>query len=189
MPPVHPQSTMQEVLAAYPGAQRALFKRYHIGGCSSCAFRPDETLADLCARNGHLDPLAVLESLKTAHEEDEKMMISPRELADLRARGETVRLLDIRTREEWDAVRLEGATRMSQETMKEILGHWPREALLVIYDHTGRTALDAAAFFLGHGFTRVRCLRGGIDAWAREVDSKLPRYRLEGAPAAAASPA
>jgi rhodanese-related sulfurtransferase len=172
-------STMQDVLAAYPGAQRALFKRYHIGGCSSCAFRPGETLAEVCARNGNLDASQVIENLKTAHEEDEGMMISAGELAGLRGKDSSVKLLDIRTREEWDAVHIEGATRMSQETMKEILGHWPRESLLVIYDHTGKTALDAAAFFMGHSFKNVRCLRGGIDAWAKEVDTQMPRYRLE----------
>ena len=47
---IGPQSTMADVLAAWPGAQRALFRRYHIGGCSSCAFRPDETLAQVCER-------------------------------------------------------------------------------------------------------------------------------------------
>jgi rhodanese-related sulfurtransferase len=178
-PSINPQSTMQEVLAAYPGAQRALFKRYHIGGCSSCAFRPDESLEEVCDRNGNLKVGQVLEYLKTSHHEDEKIMISPRELVDLRAKHPGLKLLDIRTREEWEAVRLEGATRMSQETMKEILGHWPRESLLVIYDHTGQTALDAAAFFMGHSFAKVRCLRGGIDAWAREMEPKMPRYRLE----------
>jgi rhodanese-related sulfurtransferase len=176
-------STMQEVLATYPGAQRALFKRYHIGGCSSCAFRPDETLGDICARSGGLNVAEVLGHLKSSEEEDEKVMISPRELAELRAKNASLKLLDIRTREEWDAVHIEGATRMSQETMKEILGHWPRESILVIYDHAGKTALDAAAFFMGHSFTSVRCLRGGIDAWAREVEPKMPRYRLEPTPA------
>jgi rhodanese-related sulfurtransferase len=48
-----------------------------------------------------------------------------------------------------------------------------------VCDHQGRLALDAAAFFLGHGFKEVRCLRGGIDAWAQEVDPKIRRYRLE----------
>ena len=47
---------MAALLEAYPGAQRALFRNYHIGGCSSCGFRPDETLADVCDRNGGLDP-------------------------------------------------------------------------------------------------------------------------------------
>jgi hypothetical protein len=32
----NPQSPMSAVLENFPGAQRALFRRYHIGGCSSC---------------------------------------------------------------------------------------------------------------------------------------------------------
>src|SRR4051812_26581094 len=170
-------SPMRDVLEIFPGAQRALFKRYHIGGCSSCAFSPDETLAELCARNGAINVAEMIDHLKTSHLQDEQMQISASELrAKLPA---DVKLLDVRTREEWDAVRIEGAVRMSQETMQEILSKWPRESTLVIYDHTGKTALDAAAYFQGHGFKDVRCLRGGIDAWAREVDPKLPRYRLE----------
>jgi rhodanese-related sulfurtransferase len=26
------------------------------------------------------------------------------------------------------------------------------------------------------GFTRVKSLRGGIDAWSLEIDPKIPRY-------------
>jgi rhodanese-related sulfurtransferase len=63
--------------------------------------------------------------------------------------------------------------------MQDILGHWPREELVVIYDHRGRQSLDAAAYFMGQGFRKVRCLRGGIDAWSRETDTSIPRYRLE----------
>jgi rhodanese-related sulfurtransferase len=39
--------------------------------------------------------------------------------------------------------------------------------------------LDAAAYFLGHGFENVHCLRGGIDAWSQEIDQTIPRYRVE----------
>ncbi len=35
---------MSAVLEKFPGAQRALFRRYHIGGCSNCGFLP----MDLC---------------------------------------------------------------------------------------------------------------------------------------------
>jgi rhodanese-related sulfurtransferase len=59
------------------------------------------------------------------------------------------------------------------------LSKWPREQALVIYDHRGQQSLDAAAYFLGHGFKNCRALRGGIDAWAKDVDSKIPRYKLE----------
>jgi rhodanese-related sulfurtransferase len=173
---ISPESPMREVLEVYPSAQRALFKRYHIGGCSSCAFQPDETVAQLCARNGNIDVNEMIAHLQTSQQQDEQMQISP---AELRDRSSGVKLLDIRTKEEWDAVRIEGAVRMSQETMQEILGKWPRETTLVIYDHTGKSSLDAAAFFQGHGFKDVRCLRGGIDAWAKEIEPKMPRYRLE----------
>ena len=173
-----PQSKMAQVLERYPGAQRALFKRYHIGGCSSCAFQPGETLEQLCRRNNNLDVTEMIEAIQSSHEQDAKILIAPAELASLRKQDHSLRLLDVRTREEYDAVRIEGAVLMSQQTMQEILGRWPRQELFVIYDHAGSQALDAAAYFAGHGFEQVRCLRGGIDAWSREVDLKLPRYVL-----------
>jgi rhodanese-related sulfurtransferase len=170
-------SPMKRVLEVFPGAQRALFRRYHIGGCASCAFQPDETLDALCARNS-LNADEVIEHIKTSHQQDEQLQISAPELAALRDAG-TVRIVDVRSREEFDATHLDGAVLLSQPVMQDILGHWPRNELIVIYDHRGRQSLDAAAYFTGHGFAIVRCLRGGIDAWSREVDSKVPRYRLE----------
>src|ERR1700729_678765 len=81
---ITPQSTMADVLAAYPGAQRTLFRKYQIGGCSSCGFQPTETLAQLCARNNNLNVAEVLQHIKASHEQDEKIFISARELAELR---------------------------------------------------------------------------------------------------------
>ena len=63
--------------------------------------------------------------------------------------------------------------------MQEILAGWPKDHLLVLIDHMGARSLDAAAYFAGHGFTNVRGVRGGIDAWSAEVDPSLPRYSLE----------
>jgi len=169
---------MREVLEAFPGAQRALFRRYHIGGCSSCGFQPAETLEQLCARNNNLNATEVIEHISSSHAQDAKVLLAPAELAQLRQQHPALRLLDVRTREEYEAVHIEGAVLMSQEMMQEILSRWPRSELFVIYDHQGKQGLDAAAYFLGHSFENVRCLRGGIDAWAQEVDLKMPRYRL-----------
>src|SRR5216117_3407678 len=110
---IGPQSTMREVLEVYPGAQRALFKRYHIGGCSSCAFQPQETLAQLCERNANINVEEVIEHLKTSQQQDEQMQISARELAAALQKDKSLKLLDIRTRDEWGAVRIDGAVRMS----------------------------------------------------------------------------
>ena len=164
---------MKDVLEAFPGAQRALFRRYHIGGCSSCAFQPTETLQGLAERNG-ANVGEMLAHIKTSHEQDEKFFMSPLEVKKTSA----LRLLDVRTREEHEAVAIPGSILMSQETMQEILSRWPRNEPFVIYDHQGKQCLDAAAYFAGHGFENVRCLRGGIDAWAQEVDTKMPRYTL-----------
>ena len=176
---INPQITMSELLERYPGAQRALFRKYHIGGCSSCGFQPNETLAGVCARNENLDVDEVAEHILTSDAADRAMQIEPRELADRLAAGENIHLLDIRTREEFDAVKLPGAQFFTQELMQDILGQWRREELLVIYDHQATRSMDAAAYFQGHGFEKVKSLRGGIDAWSAEVDPKLPHYHLE----------
>ena len=67
---------MNAVLKIFPGAQRALFRRYHIGGCSSCGFSPDETLAQVCARNGNLDVAEVLAHIQSSHDQDVKVSVS-----------------------------------------------------------------------------------------------------------------
>jgi rhodanese-related sulfurtransferase len=175
---IAPQSTMGDVLVAYPGAQRALFRRYHIGGCASCGFQPTETLEQVCRRNGGLDVNEVLDQIRTSHEQDARILIEPKELAEWLKQDKSIRLLDVRSREEFEAVHIEGAVLMSQPLMQQILAEGTNTRPLLIVDHQGRQGLDAAAYFLGHGLTNVRCLRGGIDAWSQEVDPKLPRYRL-----------
>jgi len=175
---INPQSSMSAVLTAFPGAQRALFRKYHIGGCSSCGFQPTETLEQVCARNGNLNVSEVLEHIRSSHEQDAKILISPQELAEMIRKGEPVKLLDVRSREEYQATHIEGSVLMSQQTVQEIMGRWPRDRAFIIVDHEGRQGLDAAAYFMGHGFDQVRCLRGGIDAWSQEIDKTVPRYKL-----------
>lgn len=155
-----------------------MFRRYHIGGCSQCGFQPTETLAQVCERNGGLNVDEVLEHIRASHEQDAKIVIEPKELAEWLNKDKSVRLLDVRSREEFEAVHIEGAVLMSQPATQEILAEGTNSRPLVIIDHRGKQGLDAAAYFIGHGLTNVRCLRGGIDGWSREVDPKLPRYRL-----------
>ena len=173
-----PQTTMTRVLEVFPGAQRALFRRYHIGGCSSCGFSPDETLAQVCARNGGLAVAEVLAHIRSSHELDAKILISPAELAALLQTDKSVKLVDVRSREEFEAVHIAGSVLLSQEVMREIMASGSNKCPIVIVDHQGKNALDASAYFIGHGLESVRCLQGGIDAWAQTVDPAMRRYRL-----------
>lgn len=175
---ITPQSTMRDVLELYPGAQRALFRRYHIGGCSSCGFQPEETLEQVCRRNNNLNVGEVLDHIKTSHEADEKVFIAPKDLAEWLQQEKSIRLVDVRSREEFEAVHIEGSMLLSQDVMRQIMSDGSNTCPLVVIDHQGRQALDAAAYFMGHGLQNVRCLRGGIDAWAQEVDTKMRRYRV-----------
>ena len=171
-------SPMRQVLEQFPGAQRALFRRYHIGGCSSCGFSPDETLAEVCGRNGNLDVTEVLAHIQSSHEQDAKVLISPKDLVELIKKDKSVKLVDVRSREEFEAVHIEGSVLLSQPVMQQLMASGSNSEPVVVIDHAGKNGLDAAAYFMGHGLQNVRCLRGGIDAWAQEVDPKMRRYKL-----------
>lgn len=173
---IDPNLPMRDLLAQYPSAQRALFRAYHIGGCSSCGFRPDETLAEVCARNDNLPVADAVNTILNAHEADQAMQISPADAATFVKNGKA-KLVDVRTREEFDAVNIPGSHFMTQELMHE-LGGWPKDELIIFVCHHGIRSLDAASYFAGHGLENVRSLTGGIDAWSIEIDQSLPRYEL-----------
>src|ERR1051325_2832919 len=99
-------SSMKEVLEAYPGAQRALFRRYHIGGCASCGFQPTETLEQICQRNGGLEVNEGLDRIRASHAQDERLLIEPKDLAEWLKQDKSIRLLDVRSREEFEAVHI-----------------------------------------------------------------------------------
>lgn len=165
---------MREVMEALPGARRALFARYHLGGCQSCAFSEEETLDELCAR-AELDPHEVLEHLRESHVIDLAMLIAPKDVAE---REEEALLVDVRTREEHEAVKIDGSVFFSQELQEKIFAEKPG-GLVVLYDHTGKYVLDQVAWFRGHGIENAFGMAGGIDAWSQEVDEGVMRYRVE----------
>ncbi len=68
---------MRELLEQFPGAQRALFRRYHIWGCASCGFSPEETLAGVCARNDNLEVEEVIEHILTSDAAERALQIEP----------------------------------------------------------------------------------------------------------------
>jgi rhodanese-related sulfurtransferase len=123
-----------------------------------------------------LSVIEVLDHIQSSHEQDAKVLIEPQELARWRQEDSTLRLVDVRSREEFEAVHIEGSVLLSQDAMRQIMGDGTNARPLVVIDHQGKTALDAAAYFMGHGLQNVRCLRGGIDAWAKEVDPQMRRY-------------
>ena len=97
---IHPDMTMQEIMEAVPAAQRALFQRYHVGGCSSCGYEPTDSLAKVCKDHNLLDVNGVVKTILLAHETDQKMQVPPSTVKQWLDAGELGRFLDVRTPEE-----------------------------------------------------------------------------------------
>lgn len=167
---------MNQLNAHFPGARRALFAKYHIGGCSSCAYKDDETIAEVAERNEFSVEEAIQHILES-HTFDTKMMLSPLEAQQHLEKG--AHLIDTRTREEHEAVAIKNSLFLTQELQQEAFGTWHKDQIVILYDHLGDKALDTCAWFKGHNLNNTFIIKGGIDAWSQEIDSSLARYRLE----------
>ncbi|MCI0339934.1 MAG: rhodanese-like domain-containing protein [Planctomycetales bacterium] len=179
-------TTMREILEAYPAAKVGLFQRYHVGGCQSCGYEPGETLGSVLRRNNIQDPIEkVVETIRSAHEVESKLHIGVRELKSRLGRGESPRILDLRTPEEFAAGRLPGAVLLTPEVSFEALEAWPKEDLVVVYDAEGKTSLDRASWFRAYGLKNARSLDGGFRTWkgieaeAAEAKKKKPLLGLQ----------
>lgn len=171
------RSTMQDVLQAFPSAQRALFAKYHIGGCNSCGYQPEDVLEDVARRHNITDADEIVAFLQTADEADRRIQASVADVAAALRGANPPRLLDVRGPDEWAIAHLPGATLVDQMVAQEVMT-WPKETPIVLYCHTGRRSLDAASYLAGHGFHNVRSMTGGLEAWSREIDPTVPRYEV-----------
>ena len=168
-------STMAEVLEAYPSAQRALFTRYHIGGCSSCGFQPSDALQEVCKSHNILNVEEVIEFIKQSDEVDKKIQVAATDAAKLIMDDKKTKLLDVRDQDEYRLAHIEGAMLVTQENLEEVMS-WPKDTPILVHCHHGIRSMDAASYLIGHGFTNVRSIQGGIEAWSNEVDPSIPHY-------------
>ncbi|MBI4249231.1 MAG: rhodanese-like domain-containing protein [Elusimicrobia bacterium] len=168
-------STMQEILDAYPGAQSALFSRYHVGGCSSCGFQPGETLEQVCQSHSIGDVEEVIQHIKSSADAEQALSLSPQEL-QMRLEKSAFKIIDIRTPEEFEMLHLEEARPATQELVEEVLTRWPKDSEFVLVCHDGKMSREAASNLRTQGFVNVKALKGGLAAWSKEIDPLFPSY-------------
>ena len=107
---------------------------------------------------------------------DDPCEMSVRELSDRLAKGDDLLLVDVREPHELAIASFPNALHVPLRTVPARAGELPRERLLVLTCHKGIRSMRALEILREMGFTRLRNLSGGIDAWSREVDSSVPRY-------------
>jgi monothiol glutaredoxin len=66
--------------------------------------------------------------------------------------------------------------RVLEEEGYAALAALPKDTALAFICHHGISSRSAAERFIAHGFTNVYSVDGGMDAWAAEIDSSVPRY-------------
>jgi len=176
-PSITKRSTMNDVLQAYPSAQRALFRRYHIGGCNSCGYQLEDALEDVARKHGIQDAEEIVAFLKEADETDRRIQTTVAEVAMALRGPNAPKLLDVRSPDEWQIARLPGAQLVDERLAQEVMT-WATDTPIVLYCHSGQRSLDAASYLAGHGFHNVRSMVGGIDAWSVEIDGTVPRYEV-----------
>ncbi len=101
--------------------------------------------------------------------------ISVKELKQRLGQGQSIALLDVREPFEQQLCSLGGQLIPLRELdqRKEELN---RESEIIVYCHHGMRSQSAVNLLRRSGFSNVKNLDGGIDAWAREIDKSMPRY-------------
>lgn len=169
------EMTMEEILSKVPSAQRALFQRYHVGGCSSCGFQPTDTLAKVCKDHNLLDTSGVVQTIRNSHETDQRMQVEPTDVKAWIDAGEDFSFIDVRPAEEIAIAAIEHAEPLDFTNSEKYM-QLPKDRKIVFSCHSGVRSMDVASYFLGHGFQHVYSMRGGITAWSDQVDSTVPKY-------------
>ncbi len=103
--------------------------------------------------------------------------ITVKELKDRLDKDDKPFLLDVREPYEYSMAKIEGSVLIPLGTLPESLDKLDRNAEIVAYCHHGMRSADAVGFLLKLGFSNVKNLVGGIDAWSIQVDPSVPRYR------------
>ncbi|MGH7537536.1 MAG: molybdopterin-synthase adenylyltransferase MoeB [Gemmatimonadales bacterium] len=85
-------------------------------------------------------------------------------------------VLDVREPHEVAIARLEGTRRIPLRELPLRLHELDGHAEIVTHCHHGVRSMRALEILKAAGFSKVRSLRGGIDAWSAEVDATVPRY-------------
>jgi adenylyltransferase/sulfurtransferase len=90
--------------------------------------------------------------------------------------GKPIVLLDVREPHEYEIASIAGARLIPLGELPERLAELDDHAEIVTHCHHGIRAAKALEILRAAGYSKARMLRGGIDAWAVNVDPEMPRY-------------
>ncbi len=103
--------------------------------------------------------------------------ITPADVKAKLERRDSFTLLDVREPWEFQTAHIEGAKLMPMGDVPSRAHQEldPDEEVVVLCHH-GVRSMNVTVWLRQQGFEKARSMRGGIDAWSRQVDGKVPVY-------------
>ena len=140
-------------------------------GCKVCSAEPEVTeLIDyeaFCGVPGHDRGDSGLAS---------EWEVEPAEVSRRLVAGEALQLLDVREPHELEISQIAGADLIPLGQLASRLHELDSAREMVVFCKSGTRSARALELLAGAGFRKVKNLRGGINAWAEQVDPSLPHY-------------
>jgi rhodanese-related sulfurtransferase len=85
-------------------------------------------------------------------------------------------LLDVRESWEYALAHIDGSTHMPMNLIPLRLSELPDDQPIVTICHHGVRSYQVGLYLQNAGFEQVLSLKGGVDAWANEVDPTMAHY-------------
>lgn len=102
--------------------------------------------------------------------------ITATDLSERMKHGESIRLVDVREPHELQISRIPGAELFPLGELASRLSELNSAQEMVVFCKAGTRSARALELLVSAGFRKVKNLKGGINAWAQEVDRSLPVY-------------
>lgn len=103
--------------------------------------------------------------------------ITPIQLKDL-LKDDEAEIILVDVREDWELERckIDGCLHIPMNTIPDSLHKLEFNLPIVVYCHHGMRSLQVVNFLTSRGYNHALNLEGGIDAWAKDVDSEMATY-------------
>ena len=102
--------------------------------------------------------------------------VTPKELKEELDQGQDLYILDVRNTVEYEISRIEGSHLIPLDQLLNRLHELDSARDIVAHCRTGARSARAIGILQEAGFRKLRNLKGGVLAWADEVDPTMPKY-------------
>ena len=85
-------------------------------------------------------------------------------------------LVDVREPWEWQLAHIDGSVHLPMNLIPLRMNELPDDRPLVVICHHGVRSYQVGLYLSSAGFDDVASLKGGVEAWATQVDSTMARY-------------